>query len=172
MLTHPTLEKLHTLKLTGMARAFTQQLTTPDIEGLGFEERLGLLVDRELTERENRRLTTRLKKARLRQSATLEDLDTRTPRGLDKGLLAQLGAGQWLAEHLNVLICRPSSRAMVPTRHCSTWKQRKIFASSSAAIAKAVSSGIRPASASPARCWSSPRVTAWHPWSRCSRCQR
>ena len=52
--------------------------------------------------------STRLKQARLRQSATLEDLDTRTPRGLDKGLLAQLGAGQWLAERLNVLICGPT----------------------------------------------------------------
>jgi DNA replication protein DnaC len=108
MLPHPTLEKLHALKLTGMARAFSQQLATPDIEQLGFAERLGLLVDREMTERENRRLSTRLKKARLRQSATLEDLDTRTPRGLDKGLLVQLGAGQWLAEHLNVLICGPT----------------------------------------------------------------
>jgi len=108
MLTHPTLDKLHALKLTGMARAFTQQLTTPDIEGLGFEERLGLLVDREMTERENRRLKTRLKQARLRQSATLEDLDTRTPRGLDKGLLAQLSACRWLAERLNVLISGPT----------------------------------------------------------------
>jgi DNA replication protein DnaC len=108
MLTHPTLDKLHTLKLTGMARAFTQQLSTPDIDRLGFAERLGLLVDHELTERENRRLVTRLKKARLRQSATLEDLDTHTPRGLDQGLLAQLGACRWLAERLNVLICGPT----------------------------------------------------------------
>jgi DNA replication protein DnaC len=108
MLTHPTLEKLHALKLTGMARALTHQLTTPDIDGLGFEERFGLLVDYEMTERENRRLSTRLKKARLRQSATLEDLDTRTPRGLDKGLLTQLSACRWLAERLNVLICGPT----------------------------------------------------------------
>jgi DNA replication protein DnaC len=108
MLTHPTLDKLHTLKLTGMARAFERQSHSPEIHSLGFEERLGLLVDQELTERESRRLKTRLKQARLRQTATLEDLDTRTPRGLDKGLLAQLAACQWLSERLNVLVTGPT----------------------------------------------------------------
>ena len=59
MLTHPTLDKLQTLKFTGMAVALAEQMQMPDIEELAFEERLGLLVDRELTERENRRLTSR-----------------------------------------------------------------------------------------------------------------
>lgn len=108
MLTHPTLAKLHALKLTGMARAFEHQLTTPAIDTLSFEERLGLLVDQEATTRDNRRLQSRLKKARLRQSATLEDLDTRTPRGLDSALLALLAAGTWIAQHLNVLITGPT----------------------------------------------------------------
>ena len=103
MLTHPTLEKLQTLKFTGMAKALSEQLQMPDIQQLCFEERLGLLVDREMTERENRRLQTRLRKAKLRQSACLEDIDYRHPRALDKSLMASLASCQWIAEHLNVL---------------------------------------------------------------------
>ncbi len=66
MLNHPTLEKLHGLRLTGMAQALQEQAQMAEIDQLSFEERLGLLVDREVTERENRRLKTRLKKAKLR----------------------------------------------------------------------------------------------------------
>ena len=80
MLTHPTLDKLQTLRLTGMHRALQEQMAMPDIDELAFEERLGLLVDREITERENRRLKTRLSKAKLRQNASLEDIDYRAPR--------------------------------------------------------------------------------------------
>ena len=65
MLNHPTLEKLHGLRLTGMAQALQEQAQMAEIDQLSFEERLGLLVDREVTERENRRLKTRLKKAKL-----------------------------------------------------------------------------------------------------------
>ncbi len=71
MLNHPTLDKLHTLKLTGMAG----QSATTDIQELSFEERLRLMVDREMTERENRRMTSRLRRARLRHNAILEDID-------------------------------------------------------------------------------------------------
>ena len=108
MLTHPTLEKLQTLKFTGMVKALSEQLQMPEIQQLCFEERLGLLVDREMTERENRRLQTRLRTARLRQSACLEDIDYRHPRGLDKSLIASLSSCQWVAEHLNVLITGPT----------------------------------------------------------------
>ncbi len=108
MLTHPTLEKLQTLRLTGMYRALQEQMAMPDIEALAFEERLGLLVDREITERENRRLKTRLSKAKLRQNASLEDIDYRAPRGLDKSLITRLGTGEWLREHLNCLIIGPT----------------------------------------------------------------
>ncbi len=66
MLNHPTLEKLHGLRLTGMVQALQEQAQMAEIDQLSFEERLGLLVDREVTERENRRLKTRLKKAKLR----------------------------------------------------------------------------------------------------------
>jgi DNA replication protein DnaC len=108
MLTHPTLEKLQALRLTGMARAFEDQQRLPEIDSLSFEERLGLLVDREMTDRENRRLKTRLHQARLRQQAALEDVDFRHPRGLDKSLIAQLGSCQWIAHHHNILITGPT----------------------------------------------------------------
>ena len=91
MLRHPTLEKLHALRLTGMYLALQEQLQLPDMASLSFEERLGLLVDRELTDRENRRL-----QSRLRQAATLEDLDYQAPRGLDKTLLTTLATAHWI----------------------------------------------------------------------------
>jgi DNA replication protein DnaC len=108
MLTHPTLDKLHTLRLTGMAKAFEEQLRTPGIEDLSGEERLGLLVDRELAWRETRRLATRLRNAKLRHGASIEDIDYRYPRGLDRGLLTKLTSCQWLREHHNLLITGPT----------------------------------------------------------------
>lgn len=81
MLIHPTLDKLQTLRLNGMYHALSEQLTMPAIDSLHFDERLGLLVDRELTERDSKRLKTRLRQAKLRQAACLEDLDYRHPRG-------------------------------------------------------------------------------------------
>jgi len=108
MLKHPTLDKLQTLKCTGMAAALADQMAMPDIDELGFEERLGLLVDRELTERENRRLTSRLRRARLRHNAALEDINYQHRQGLDKGLIQSLAACQWVRERLNVLITGPT----------------------------------------------------------------
>lgn len=104
MLTHPTLEKLQTLKLTGMVKGLEEQLRMTGLEDLGFAERLGLLVDREITERENRRLKDRLAKARLRHTAAVEDVDLRTPRGLDRSVFLALCSCQWVTQHLNVLI--------------------------------------------------------------------
>ena len=108
MLTHPTLDKLRTLKCTGMAAALTEQMTLPDIDTLSFEERLGLLVDRELTERNNRRTANRLRRARLKHQATLENIDYRHPRGLDKALMQSLATCQWVSDHLNILITGPT----------------------------------------------------------------
>ena len=108
MLTHPTLEKLQALRLTGMAKALEEQLQMTGVEELGFAERLGLLVDREMTERESRRLKDRLAKARLRQAAAVEDVDLRTPRGLDRSLFLSLCSCQWIGQHLNVLITGPT----------------------------------------------------------------
>ena len=108
MLTHPTLEKLHTLRLPGMLKALEEQQRMPDIGTLGFEERLGLLIDREMTERENRRLGTRLKKAKLRHSCCVEDVNFKASRGLDKTLILSLAACTWIARGLNLLICGPT----------------------------------------------------------------
>lgn len=104
MLIHPTIDKLHHLRLGGMARALAAQLGQPEIEALSFEERLGLLVEEECTVRDAARLGTRLRTAALRQSACLEDLDFRHPRGLDKAVVKKLATGSWLREHLNCLI--------------------------------------------------------------------
>lgn len=108
MLTHPTLDKLQTLKLSGMYHALVEQLQMADIGALSFEERFGLLVDRELTERDTRRLTTRLRQAKLRQTACIEDIDYRHPRGLDKAVMARLATCQWVRERHNVLITGPT----------------------------------------------------------------
>lgn len=109
MLTHPTLDKLQTLRLTGMAHALEEQLQWPHSAELSFEERLGLLVDREQTERDSRRLKTRLRQAKLRHhNAAVEDIDYRTPRGLDRSVMASLSQPQWIHEHLNVLITGPT----------------------------------------------------------------
>ena len=86
MLIHPTLEKLRSLKLEGFARGLEEQTGTADIESLGFEERLGLLVDREMGDRHQQRVDRKLRSAKLRQSCCLEDGDFRQPRGLDRSL--------------------------------------------------------------------------------------
>jgi DNA replication protein DnaC len=104
MLTHPTQDRLVALGLTGMAKALEEQRRQPDVAALAFEERLGLLVDREAIERENKRLVSRLRFAGLRQNAAIEDIDTRTPRGLDKALIAKLAAGDWITRHENLII--------------------------------------------------------------------
>jgi len=109
MLSHPTLNKLHALRLTGMVKAFEEQLRTPEIGALSFEERLGLLVDREATDRDNRRLKSRLKHAALRHhGACIEDIDYRASRGLDKSLMTKLATCQWIREHHNLLVIGPT----------------------------------------------------------------
>jgi len=108
MLMHPIFDNLRSLRFFGMLTALEEQMKMPDIEKLSFEERFGLLVDREMTDRLNRRLKTRLSKAKLRQSACLEDIDFRHPRGLDKSIIMQLASGQWIKEANNVLIIGPT----------------------------------------------------------------
>jgi DNA replication protein DnaC len=108
MLTPPTLDKLQTLKLSGMYHALVEQLQMADIAALSFEERFGLLVDRECTERDTRRLTTRLRQAKLRQTACIEAIAYRHPRGLDQALMARLVTCQWVREHHTVLITGPT----------------------------------------------------------------
>jgi DNA replication protein DnaC len=104
MLTHPSYERLIALGLTGMAKALEEQRRQPDNTALDFEERLGLMIDREAIERENKRLASRLKFAGLRQSAVVEDINLKAPRGLDKALFQKLVAGDWIERHQNLLI--------------------------------------------------------------------
>ena len=108
MLTHPTVEKLHELRCPAMAKALVEQLGSTEVQNLSFEERLGLLVDREITERHSRQLTNRLRRAKLRHAACIEDIDFRQPRGLDRDLVLSLADGRWIREHLNCLITGPA----------------------------------------------------------------
>jgi DNA replication protein DnaC len=108
MLIHPILDKLQSLRFFGMLSALEEQMKMPDAEKLSFEERFGLLIDREMTERQNRRFNTRLRKAKLRQNACIEDIDFRHQRGLHKSSMMQLASGQWIKEAHNVLIIGPT----------------------------------------------------------------
>lgn len=108
MLVHPTLDKLESLRLAGMVKAFKEQMEMADISDMTFEERLGLLADREAADRETRRLKTRLRKAKLRQNACIEDIDFRHPRGLDKSLITRLADCEWIKKHQNIIITGPT----------------------------------------------------------------
>lgn len=109
MLTEQTIDKMNALKLTAMRQAFEQQLAQPATHDLPFEERLALLLDRELLARENRRLTRLLQLAKLRiPGACIEDLDYRHPRGLQRSQMAQLAGCQWLAQHHNLVLTGPT----------------------------------------------------------------
>jgi DNA replication protein DnaC len=108
MLSEQTLTRLHTLRLAAMAEAYQAQQRDPAAAALGFDERLGMLVDAEALARENRALRRRLKEARLKLSqACLEDLD-HTGRTLDRALLRQLATCHWVTEHHNILITGPT----------------------------------------------------------------
>jgi len=108
MLQHPTVDKLQTLRLLGFLRGFQEQIQSEEYSSLSFEDRLGLLVDRELTERQNRRLANRLKSAHFRLDATIEDIDFKHPRGLDKSLVLSLASCQWIQSHDNLIISGPT----------------------------------------------------------------
>ncbi len=108
MLNHPTHERLTQLRLFGMARALAEQAGQPGLDTFTFEERLGLLVDREMAERQNRLTASRLRRARLKQAAVAEDIDYRHARGLDRTLFRRLLEGEWVRQHQNVLLCGPT----------------------------------------------------------------
>jgi DNA replication protein DnaC len=108
MLTEPLVQQLTQLRLHGMAQALERQITAPDHTQMSFEDRLGLMIQHEITERASFRLVQRLRWARLPVVACLEDLDTRTPRGLDPAELHRLTDLAWIREHLNVLLTGPT----------------------------------------------------------------
>lgn len=104
MLIHPTLDRLESLRLHGMAQALREQLEMSDTSSLTFDERLGLMVDREATTRDNLQLRNRLKRAALRQHASVADIDFRKTRGLSKPVVLALSSGDWIRHHQNILI--------------------------------------------------------------------
>src|SRR5437868_9539596 len=108
MLINQTLDKLEVLGLSGMVLGVREQLEGSQYLSLSFDERLGLLVDREAEARDSRRLALRLKAAKLRQEATLEDIDFRAPRGLDRSVIMNLAQAGWVSAKLNLLICGPT----------------------------------------------------------------
>jgi len=103
MLNQQTLEKLHALRLTGMAEAYGKQMEDAGMASLSFEERFGLLVDQHWTWRENQAMTRRLKRSKLDAEPCVEDINYRHPRGLDRSLVRSLSSSQWVARHLSVL---------------------------------------------------------------------
>jgi DNA replication protein DnaC len=109
MLNQQTLEKLHALRLQGMAEAFRAQAQQEGITELSFEERFALLVDQQWNWRQNRALERRLAKAKLRHRASVEDIDFHTPRGLDRALLRSLTQNSvWVREHQNLFLIGPT----------------------------------------------------------------
>ncbi|MBE3088392.1 MAG: ATP-binding protein [Chloroflexi bacterium] len=108
MLTQQTIEKLQPLKLTGMAEAFTDQLNQPDLDRLSFEERFGLIVDRQWTWKENKRMDRYLKNARLKLNACVEDIDYQSPRGIDQSVIMSLISCDWIRRHHNIIITGPT----------------------------------------------------------------
>jgi DNA replication protein DnaC len=108
MFLHPTLDKLKALKLDGMIAALDDQANLPECESLSFEERLGLVVDRELTLRDSKRLALRLAKASLRQEVAIEDLDLRTPRQLDRSQVLALSSCDWIRRRENGIVTGPT----------------------------------------------------------------
>src|SRR5712692_4246211 len=109
MLNQPTIEKLHALRLHGMAEAFRAQPQQAGITELSFEERFALLVDQQWNWRQNRALARRLAKAKLRHRACVEDIDFRSPRGLDRTLVRSLTQDSaWVREHQNIFLIGPT----------------------------------------------------------------
>ena len=104
MVNQETYKQLIEMKLYGMAAAFRDYLEQPRNDTLGFEERFGMAVQREYDERQERRLKSRLGKAKLREPACVEDIDYKHPRGLDRSVMQRLASCQWVKDHQNVLL--------------------------------------------------------------------
>src|SRR5436309_7635867 len=108
MLTQATIDKMHAMKLTSLAEAFNKQTRSPECAALSFEERVGMMIDTEYDAREQRKLTRRLRWARLRHQASLEDVDWQATRGLDRQVVLSLGRCGWIRDHQNLLITGPA----------------------------------------------------------------
>ncbi|MDD4201062.1 MAG: IS21-like element helper ATPase IstB [Eubacteriales bacterium] len=108
MLNQQTMSRLYELKLTGMAEAFADQLNQPDMDKLSFAERFGLIVDHQWTWKENNRMDRYLKNAQLKLNACVEDIDYKTPRGIDQSVMMSLISCDWVKRHHNIIITGPT----------------------------------------------------------------
>ena len=108
MLKHPTLDQLHALGLHGMAKAFADLADADEAKDLAHADWLALLLDRETSWRRDKRLTARLRAAKLRQQASVEDVDYRAARGLDRALFQKLSEGEWIDAHDNLALVGPA----------------------------------------------------------------
>jgi DNA replication protein DnaC len=108
MLNEQTVDKLYTMKLLGMAEAFKGQLQHPPFQDLSFDERFGLLVDAQWIWKENKRLTRLLKEAKLKLQACAEDIDYKTPRGIEKSVILNLLSCNWIRHQQNLLLSGPT----------------------------------------------------------------
>jgi DNA replication protein DnaC len=108
MLQEPTFEKLNSLKLCGMAHAYEQQLSNPDVASLPFEDRLAMLVEAQWLWRENQSIKTRLHNAALKMPAVMEDINYRHVRQLDRSMIRSLANCDWVRRHHNVIISGPA----------------------------------------------------------------
>ncbi len=115
MLNQQTVEKLHGMKLHGMADAFRAQLESTQNGPLSFEERFALLVDQQWLWKENRALARRLQTARLKERGVMEDIDYQHPRGLDRKLVRTLATSEWVTQHQNILLLGPTDPATLCT---------------------------------------------------------
>ena len=108
MLNEQTMTKLHAMKLNGMAEGYEEQRQQPQMADLPFDERFGMLVDRQWRWREERSLTTRLRNAKFKLQACIEDLDYRATRGLKRAQIDQLYSSEWIGYHQNVILTGPT----------------------------------------------------------------
>lgn len=109
MMMHTTLAQLRTLKLDGLAGALEEQLTQASMAAMSFEERLALLIDREIHHRDARRQARLLKQARLKYpQAAIEDLDSRPARGIDRRTVMSMALGTWVESGHSILISGPT----------------------------------------------------------------
>lgn len=108
MLNEQTIEKLYGMNLNAMADGFKEQLLHTNVSELSFEERLALLVDRQWTWKEDRRMQRLLRDAKLKINACVEDIDYKTPRGLDKSVILRLASCDWIRNAHNIIITGPT----------------------------------------------------------------
>lgn len=106
---NPVIDKMQSLKLYGMAAEFERQLCNPTANDIPFEHRVRSMIDHEVTLRDNKRLEYLLRKAQLpNKAACIEDIDYRTPRGLDKAAMLSITTLEWMRSGYNVIMTGPT----------------------------------------------------------------